>query len=289
MKGRRGFLSGVTKMGALGGAALLLPREALSDVQRAGLGGHADQVYIDESHEIGPDEVRKLLNRVRQLEQMVAQPTFFQGRDGLDGLPGVDGCPGVPGMTGPMGATGEQGQNAILDFHSAEFIEAVQNASYVPPVTQLHYQNGELSVTDPCGYTKTVCLEDNRVSDLEAQVASMRQTINQMFLATMPQRWAVVCSSRKEAHHCFHLLNIKPLSSRVGNLSIQRDNVEYQFVYTEDQIRGRQFTNCYVVPGSSLDFEFYNVVSSRCGRYPAEVPEGFEWPTSDPLLQEVFG
>ena len=43
MKGRRGFLSGVTKMGALGGAALLLPREALSNVQKAGLGDHADQ------------------------------------------------------------------------------------------------------------------------------------------------------------------------------------------------------------------------------------------------------
>jgi hypothetical protein len=264
-------------MGALGGAALLLPREALSDVQRAGLGGRADQVYIDESHEIGPDEVRKLLNRVRQLEQMVAQPTFFQGRDGLDGLHGRDGCPGMDGM------------DAVLDFHSAEFIEAVQNASYVPPVTQLHYQNGELSVTDPCGYTKTVCLEDNRVSDLEAQVASMRQTINQMFLATMPQRWAVVCSSRKEAHHCFHLLNIKPLSSRVGNLSIQRDNVEYQFVCTEDQIRGRQFTNCHIVGGHPRSIELHDLVSSRCGRYPAQVPDGFEWPTSDPLLQEVFG
>ena len=100
-RGRRGFFSTAAKLATAGGAAVLLPREAMAELNKSGmLREAAEEIFIDESYELGPEEVQRLLARIKQLEHAIANPTWFQGRhgrDGYNGATGMTGCKGDPG------------------------------------------------------------------------------------------------------------------------------------------------------------------------------------------------
>ena len=114
MNGRRGFLSGITKMGAAGGAALLVPRAAQSDLRKVpGLSEHLEEVFIEESYEVSTEEVRRLLSRVKELEQVIRRgPAMFQGARGPSG---PMGDVGMPGVQGEPGLTADQVQSIIWE------------------------------------------------------------------------------------------------------------------------------------------------------------------------------
>ena len=106
-KGRRGFLSATAKLASAGGAALLLPRDALSEISKSGnLREATEEVYVEESFELSKDEIIKLLARVKELEAAIANPPFFNGRHGEDGRDGRDGRDGYQGPKGDQGVQG---------------------------------------------------------------------------------------------------------------------------------------------------------------------------------------
>jgi len=145
MKGRRGFLSGITKMGAAGGAALLVPRAAQSDLRKVpGLSEHLEEVFIEESYEVSTDEVRRLLSRVKELEEVILHgPAMFQG---------VKGEQGYTGPMGDMGMPGEPGLTA----------DQVQSMIWAHPQTQVHKDAyGNLQIALPDGKMHTIESSDN--------------------------------------------------------------------------------------------------------------------------------
>ena len=118
-KGRRGFFSATSKVAAAGGAALLLPKEAWSQIKRDGdLREAAEQVYLDETYEITPEQVMQLMARVKELEQALSNPTWFQGQRGKRGQRGDQG---LMGEMGPPGISGRYG----LDVLSTEDVQGL--------------------------------------------------------------------------------------------------------------------------------------------------------------------
>lgn len=75
---------------------------------------------MEESYEITPEEVAGLYKRIKELETAIANPTWFQGRHGMDGLDGRDGTPGPPGMMGDMGPPGVRGEYPTPRSHLAQ-------------------------------------------------------------------------------------------------------------------------------------------------------------------------
>ena len=100
MKGRRAFFSGAAKFAAMGGAAVVLPREALSEISKSSqLREVTEEIYIEESYELSPEQVMGLMNRIKELEQAIANPSWFQGHRGMQGVPGCSGRDGQDGLT----------------------------------------------------------------------------------------------------------------------------------------------------------------------------------------------
>ena len=284
-KGRRGFLSGVSKMAAMGGAAVLLPRAALGDVHRAGLAEVADEVYIDETHELTPDQVRQLFNRVRQLEQMVAQPTFFNGKAGRDGRPGQDGMTGPVGMQGVQGIQGENG----ADFHSWEFEQRVNELMYNQPqaaITTTCYNDIQcLEFTDGTGRVTLIDYVDKIEHDnLKAQVQWLMEN------AAIPQRWAVVCKTQAEIQDKLQFIKTNYPFSKVGFPSrmASAGNIELMFLTPdtkEETLMGIELTYVHFCHYPE-NLDAVNSLHARCGLYPANLPEGIVLPRPE-ILNEL--
>lgn len=134
MKGRRAFFSSAAKFAAMGGAAVVLPREALSEISKSSqLREVTEEIYIEESYELSPEQVMGLMNRIKELEQAIANPSWFQGHRGRDGYDGVPGCNGRDGVTVDQ-------VHAILNQHPVSSIAALQ-------ITQKF--DGSISFYDP--------------------------------------------------------------------------------------------------------------------------------------------
>lgn len=135
MTGRRGFLSGLAKTATLGGAAVLLPREAMSELRKHGeLREAAEEVYIEESYELGPEQVMQLMARIKELEGAIANPPWFQGKQGQQGYQGPQGLMGDCGMPGRDGVGGLEGIHFSQDpYGQVSLVDSMGNAIVMPP------------------------------------------------------------------------------------------------------------------------------------------------------------
>ena len=82
MNARRSFFRTAARVSAAGGAAVLLPEAAMAELRRhSGLRDAAEKVLIEETVEVSPEEVQRLMARVRELEHAVSRgPYHFAPR-----------------------------------------------------------------------------------------------------------------------------------------------------------------------------------------------------------------
>lgn len=183
MKGRRGFLSGMGKAASLGGAALLLPRDALAEVSRSSeLLKATEEVYIEESYELGPEQVKQLMLRIKELEGAIANPPWFQGKQGVPGEQGYCGPPGAVGATGRDGAGSFEGVSVVQDYYgNTSIVDQNGNAITIPqPELPLRVEFIDAKSRYDGQVDKHMLLVDGAINDLPTckQVDQLQDCVN---------------------------------------------------------------------------------------------------------------